>query len=186
MTTTKNVRRTRPRPLNYGWVMKHDWEYRKALRQCRRNLKRYGAAFDETEVKNLFGSMCTFMQRNAFPIDKVLLCFAKGEFNKDVCNRYPKLKELFSGEETVEVIDEIDAEFNKQIMELDDSYKQKLIDYLLPRIECFTDTCMVYPEFWESEKPEDLDIIVPQMIEELKANKLDTVLKHRRILFYEL
>ena len=45
---------------------------------------------------------------------------------------------------------------------------------------------MIYPEDWVEEKPEDLDIIVPQMIEELKSNKLDTVLKHRRKLYYEL
>ena len=50
----KNYHKTRPRPLNYGWIMKHGWNYRKALRQCRMNKKRYGAAFDETEVKELF------------------------------------------------------------------------------------------------------------------------------------
>ena len=144
------------------------------------------AAFDETEVKELFSSMCTFMQKNAFPIDKVLLYFAKGIFNKEVCKRYPKLKELFMGEETIEVIYEIDSIFNKQIIELDDLYKQKLIAFLLPRLECFADTCMTYPEDWVEEKPEDLDIIVPQMIEELKSNKLETVLKHRRKLYYEL
>ena len=44
---------------------------------------------------------------------------------------------------------------------------------------------MKYLEACELEKPEDLDIIVPQMIEELKSNKLDTVLKHRRKLYYE-
>ena len=182
----KNNHKTRPRPLNYGWVMKHDWNYRRALRQCRINRKRYGAAFDETEVKDLFSSMCTFMQKNVFPIDKVLLYFAKGIFNKEVCKRYPKLKELFMGEETIEVIYEIDSVFNKQIIELDEVYKQKLIDFLLPRLECFANTCMIYPEDWVEEKPEDLDIIVPQMIEELKSNKLDTVLKHRRKLYYEL
>lgn len=182
----KNNHKTRPRPLNYGWVMKHDWNYRKALRQCRINRKRYGAAFDETEVKYLFSSMCAFMQKNAFPIDKVLLYFAKGIFNEEVCNRYPKLKELFMGEETIEVIYEIDSIFNKQIIELDDLYKQKLIAFLLPRLECFADTCMTYPEDWVEEKPEDLDIIVSQIIEELKSNKLDTILKHRRKLYYEL
>lgn len=182
----KNYHNTRPRPLNYGWVMKHDWNYRNALRQCRKNKKHYGVAFDETEVKDLFTSMCTFMQKNAFPIDKVLLYFAKGIFNEDVYNRYPKLKELFRGEETIEVIYEIDSVFNKQIIELDALYKQKLIAFLLPRLECFANTCMIYPEDWVEEKPEDLDIIVPQMIEELKLNKLDTVLKHRRKLYYEL
>ena len=182
----KSYHKTRPRPLNYGWVMKHDWNYRRALRQCRKNRKRYGAAFDETEVKELFSSMCTFMQKNAFPIDKVLLYFAKGIFNKEVCKRYPKLKELFMGEETIEVIYEIDSVFNKQIIELDELYKQKLIAFLLPRLECFANTCMIYPEDWVEEKPEDLDIIVPQMIAELKSNKLDTVLKHRRKLYYEL
>ena len=182
----KNNHKTRPRPFNYGWVMKHDWNYRKALRQCRNNRKRYGGAFDETEVKDLFSSMCTFMQKNAFPIDKVLLHFARGIFNEEVYNRYPKLKELFRGEETIEVIYEIDSIFNKQIIELDDLYKKKLIAFLLPRLECFADTCMTYPEDWVEEKPEDLDIIVLQMIEELKSNKLDTVLKHRRKLYYEL
>lgn len=182
----KNYHNTRPRPLNYGWVMKHDWNYRRALRQCRINRKRYGAAFDATEVKDLFSSMCTFMQKNAFPIDKFLLCFANGVVNEDVLNRYPKLKELFMGEATIEVIYEMDSVFNKQIIELDDWYKQKLIEFLLPRLQCFADTCMTYPEDWVEEKPEDLDIIVPQMIEELKLNKLDTVLKHRRKLYYEL
>ena len=90
------------------------------------------------------------------------------------------------GEETIEVIYEIDSVFNKQIIELDELYKQKLIAFLLPRLECFANTCMIYPEDWVEEKPEDLDIIVPQMIEELKSNKLDTVLKHRRKLYYEL
>ena len=126
------------------------------------------------------------MQKNAFPIDKVSLCFAKGIINEDVRNRYPKLIDLLRGEETIEVIDEIDSEFDKQISELGDLYKQKLIDFLLPRLECFADTCMTYPEDWVEEKPEDLDIIVPQMIEELKSNKLDTVLIHRRKLYYEL
>ena len=182
----KNNHKTRPRPLNYGWVMKHDWNYRNALRQCRKNKKHYGVAFDETEVKDLFTSMCTFMQKNAFPIDKVLLYFAKGIINADVRERFPKIVDLLRNEESLDVIDEIDALFNKKIIELDEFYKQKLIDFLLPRLECFADTCMTYPEDWVEEKPEDLDIIVPQIIEELKSNKLDTVLKHRRKLYYEL
>lgn len=182
----KNNHKTRPRPLNYGWVMKHDWNYRNALRQCRKNKKHYGVAFDETEVKDLFTSMCTFMQKNAFPIDKVLLYFAKGIINADVRERFPKIVDLLRNEEPLDVIDEIDALFNKKIIELDEFYKQKLIDFLLPRLECFADTCMTYPEDWVEEKPEDLDIIVPQIIEELKSNKLDTVLKHRRKLYYEL
>ena len=99
----KNNHKTRPRPFNYGWVMKHDWNYRKALRQCRNNRKRYGGAFDETEVKDLFSSMCTFMQKNAFPIDKVLLCFAKGIFNEEVYNRYPKLKELLEAKKPLKL-----------------------------------------------------------------------------------
>lgn len=181
----KNYHKTRPRPLNYGWAMKNR-NYRKALRQCRKNRKRYGAAFDETEVKELFRSMCTFMEKNAFPIDKVLLCFAKGIINADVRERFPKIVELLRGEETVEVMYEIDALFNKKITELDELQKQKLIDFILPRLECFADTCMTYPEDWVEEKPEDLDIVVPQMIEELKANKLDAVLKHRRKLYYDL
>ena len=130
--------------------------------------------------------MCIFMEKNAFPIDKVLLCFAKGIINADVRERFPKIIELLRGEETVEVMYEIDALFNKKITELDELQKQKLIDFILPRLECFADTCMTYPEDWVEEKPEDLDIVVPQMIEELKSNKLDTILKHRRKLYYEL
>ena len=99
--------------------------------------------------------------------------------------RFPKIVELLRGEETVEVMCEIDALFNKKITELDELQKQKLIDFILPRLECFADTCMTYPEDWVEEKPEDLDIVVPQMIEELKSNKLDTILKHRRKLYYE-
>ena len=121
-----------------------------------------------------------------FRSDKVLLCFAKGIINADVRERFPKIVELLRGEETVEVMYEIEALFNKQITELDELQKQKLIDFILPRLECFADTCMTYPEDWVEEKPEDLDIVVPQMIEELKANKLDAVLEHRRKLYYDL
>ena len=39
--------------LNYGCREKNTREYRKALRECRKNKKRYGVAFDDSETWNL-------------------------------------------------------------------------------------------------------------------------------------
>ena len=39
--------------LNYGCVERNSREYRKALRQCRKNKKRFGVAFDDSETWNM-------------------------------------------------------------------------------------------------------------------------------------
>ena len=65
---------TRLRPFNYGYVLKHDWEYRKALRQCRKNKKQYGVAFDNSEAYQ--------MQRH------IVFCFYDiGAMRCDIPNR---------------------------------------------------------------------------------------------------
>ena len=180
-----NYHNTRPRPLNYGSAVRRKWQYRQALRQCRKNKKRYGVAFDETEVTELAVAMCTFMQSNSFPIDKILLYHGRYIINKHIREAYPVLDIPCINEDVAEVLDKLEADLCKQVCELPTRYKQKLVDFLLPRVQCFADTCTYYPDFLEQEKPENLEIIVAQMIEELKNNKLDAVAMHRRILFYE-
>lgn len=39
--------------LNYGCVERNSRAYRKALRQCRKNKKRFGVAFDDSETWNI-------------------------------------------------------------------------------------------------------------------------------------
>ena len=181
----KNYHNRRPRPLNHGSAIRSKWQYRQALRQCRKNKKRYGVAFDDTEVTELAVAMCTFMQSNSFPIDKVLLYHGRYIINKHVREAYPELNLPDINNEVFEAIEKLEADLCKQISQLPDAYKQRLVDFLLPRLQCFADTCTVYPDFLEEEKPENLEIIVAQMIDELKNNKLDTVIMHRRILIYE-
>ena len=177
----KNNHKIRSRSLNYGFVRKHHRGYRNALRQCRKNKKRYGAAFDYTESNDLQMAMCVFMEKHNFPVNKVYLRFyGKAKNGEDIQLLYPKLKELLNGEPVFEVFEEIETDFSKLILGLDESYKLKLIDFLFPRVECFAD--MYLSENLPTE--DDFGKTLQLVINSLKEKNIDKLLIDRKKLFF--
>ena len=140
---------TRKRPFNYGYIEKHDWEYRKALRQCRRNKKRYGAAFDNSEAYQLASAICVFMLTHNYPINKAYLYFkGKGVYKNALYEMHPNFPEDIGAEnwfdEYFKVEEAAHETICKQMAELDNAHKQELIQFAIPRLQFVFDIKSLY------------------------------------------
>ena len=140
---------TRKRPFNYGYIEKHDWEYRKALRQCRRNKKRYGAAFDNSEAYQLASAICVFMLTHNYPINKAYLYFkAKGVYKNALYEMHPNFPKDIGAEnwfdEYFKVEEAAHETICKQMAELDNAHKQELIQFAIPRLQFVFDIKSLY------------------------------------------
>ena len=101
---------TRLRPFNYGYINKHDWEYRNALRQCRRNKKQYGVAFDNSEAYQLANAICLFMLTHNYPISKPYLYFkAQGVYKEQLFVLHPQFPKDFGGDNWVDEYEKVDV-----------------------------------------------------------------------------
>ena len=182
MNKKHHIRRTRL--LNYGWILKHHKGYRNALRQCKKNLKCYGAAFDDSEVTSLDEAMCMFMYKNSFPINKNILCFCvKKSINQELFEIYQKLKKIEAGQPSFDVFLDIEADLCQQITELDNFYKQRLVNFLLPRMQCFVDNNILYPAWRDIETAEEWNDVIRKMMEEIKGLNFKLLLDYRKELF---
>ena len=174
---------TRPRPFNYGYIEKHDWEYRKALRQCRRNKKRYGVAFDNSEAYQLPNAVCVFMLTHNYPINKAYLYFkAKGVYKEELFVLHPDFPKDIAAENWIDEYTKVEErakeEIVKQMAELDNAHKQELIQFILPRLQFISEIQSIYVDDIEDDNQENWLNTIKVMHEELKDGNLNLFLEN--------
>jgi hypothetical protein len=122
----------------YSLIKKGTKEYREALRSVRRNYKRYGAKFDNTELYNLDSTIYKYV-RNHKLIDHPYLeqCGLgdQGRYNK-YWEKQGITLDQFNKDYTTywEKEDEFYKEVNFAISKLTD---KKFFEFLLPRLKAF-------------------------------------------------
>lgn len=179
----KNNYPTRPRPFNYGYIEMHDWEYRKALRQCRRNKKRYGAAFDNSEAYQLPNAVCVFMLTHNYPINKAYLYFkAKGVYKEELFALHPDFPKDIAAENWIDEYTKVEErakeDIVKQMAELDNAHKQELIQFILPRLQFISEIESIYVDDIEDDNQENWLNTIKVMLEELKDGNLNLFLEN--------
>jgi hypothetical protein len=130
----------------YSLIKKGSKEYREALRSIRRNHKKYGAKFDNSELWNLDNTIYKYVNLYGLcehPFLKECISnnvglynnywkqqgVTKEEYNKNCKMYWEKEEELYK-------------EVNLQISKLTD---KKFLDFLLPRLKAFKDKTIGYP-----------------------------------------
>lgn len=174
---------TRPRPFNYGYIEMHDWEYRKALRQCRRNKKRYGVAFDNSEAYQLPNAVCVFMLTHNYPINKAYLYFkAKGVYKEELFALHPDFPKDIAAENWIDEYTKVEErakeDIVKQMAELDNAHKQELIQFILPRLQFISEIESIHIDDIEEDDKENWLNTIKVMLEELKDGNLNLFLEN--------
>lgn len=131
---------------SYSLVKKGTKEYREALRSIRRNYKRYGAKFDNTELYNLDSTIYKYVHIHKL-IDHSYLeqCGLgdQGRYNK-YWEKQGVTLDQFNKDYTTywEKEDEFYKEVNLAISKLTD---KKFFEFLLPRLKAFKNKSNGYP-----------------------------------------
>lgn len=130
----------------YSLVEKGTKEYREALRAIRRNYKRYGAKFDNTELYNLDSTIYKYVHNHKLcehPFLKECVSDNIGFYNKYWKHQgvteddYRKNYRTYWNEEN-----KLREEVNFQISKLTDN---KFLEFLLPRLKAFKNKSNGYP-----------------------------------------
>lgn len=136
--------------LNYGCVERNSREYRKALRQCRKNKKRFGVAFDDSETWNLdlvVLQWCYDNHVHTHPIikrcrfsDRLIEDYVV-EYYADVLSGhradYQEYYRLYN-----EILDNVYKDAFAQIrVRLNDQF----CEFILPRLKRFKEISLTYP-----------------------------------------
>lgn len=155
--------------LNYGYREKNTREYRKALRQCRKNKKRFGVAFDDSEIWNLDMVVlhwCCDNHVHTHPIikrsrfsDRLIEDWIK-EFYEDVLSEYKS-----DCQEYYRMYNEILDNLYKDIFsEIRMGLNNQFCEFILPRLKRFKEISLTYPsdlgiEGWNKYVQEAIDEI---------------------------
>ena len=179
---------TRLRPFNYGYINKHDWEYRNALRQCRRNKKQYGAAFDNCEAYQLANAICLFMLTHNYPVSKPYLYFkAQGVYKEELFVLHPHFPKDFGGENWVDEYEKVDAVAKEvicnDIAALDAEHKNELLQFILPRLQFIVDKESLCPDDCGGPNHGKWLDMIKAMNTELKDGNMNLFLKNMWLLY---
>lgn len=147
----KNNHNTRPKPFNYGLIAKHGAGYRSALRQCKKNLKRYGAGFADNEAQVLSLAICQFMLAQNYPINKIYLNFRGYARNyRKIYLLHPELLSAWKTDGYYEECEKVNViaeqTISQEVALLDEFRKQELINYVLPRLQFAIDAEELCPD----------------------------------------
>ena len=143
--------------LNYGCRELGTREKRKAYRQCRKNKKRFGVAFDDSETWNLDEVFMKFCWNNNIGRTDFMKWYIS---NKRWYTDYEKYDE--------ELKNTLDGITNLGFSAMwEDSRKHiKLCNFLVPRLVRFKQITMGYP--CDMMTPEEWDRYIESTIEEVK------------------
>ena len=146
--------------LGYGYREFGTKEIRKAYRQCRKNFKRFGVAFDDSETWNLDE---TFMK----------FCWDNNIGRTDFMKWYISDKRWYTDyekydEELKNTLDGINLGFTG--LYVDFRKHMKLCNFLVPRLVRFKEITIGYPCDMTSE---EWDKYIESTIEEVKQGCLD-------------
>lgn len=146
--------------LGYGCREMGTKEIRKAYRQCRKNFKRFGVAFDDSETWNL---------------DEVFMkyCWDNNIGRTDFMKWYISNKRWYTDyekydEELKNTLDGINLGFTG--LYVDFCKHMKLCNFLVPRLIRFKEITIGYPC---DMTPEEWDKYIESTIEEVKQGCLD-------------
>ena len=137
--------------LNYGCREKNTREYRKALRQCRKNKKRYGVAFDDSETWNMNMVVLQWCYDNHVHTHPII---KRCRFSDVLIEDY--LKEYYE-EDLSEFKDDF-QEYNRVFnivlentleeifYEIRTKFRYQFCDFILPRLKRFKEIRLTYPQ----------------------------------------
>ncbi len=174
--------------FNYGYIYRRHRGYRKALRQCRRNLQRYGVGFDDSETWDLHAVIIKYLVNHNFPLPhkEFVLCYYHTGGQEGYLDRYyPDLNytKLHYVQEANRILDPLMADVLENIKHYNEEQRQKLIDFVLPRIDRLKNITIGYsPAICNTF--EDWILLLGSMLEELKQNKLNLFLQYFQYLWW--
>ena len=132
----------------YSLIKKGSKEYREALRAIRRNYKKYGAKFDNSELWNLDITIYKYVQLYGLcehPFLKECISDNAGLYNNYWKQQGITKEEYDKNYKTYwEKENELRGEVNLQISKLTD---KKFLEFLLPRLKAFKDKTYGYPAY---------------------------------------
>ena len=165
--------------FNYGCIDRHHRGYRKALRQCKRNLQRYGVGFDDSETWNLDCAILHFLLDKHFPLPHMdfIHCYLYESSLLYLDKYYPDVDYL-DCETGNSIIDSIHADILEQMRQYSYEQKQQLFDFVIPRLDRMKNITIAYPGIDEGATFEGWIETLERMIEELKVQKMDLFLKY--------
>ena len=156
----------------FGWgcVYKNEKRYRKALRQCKKNKKRFGVGFDNSETWNLDHTFFMYLYNTRWirEMDDFLKAYMFWKEEEYVCEKYNipyyEYNDIGAALDTQVVV------LFLHIEKLDDSKKKQLCDFLIPRLIVFKENLHGYPG---NMTEEEWDKYIDDTIEELKQLNFD-------------
>lgn len=156
--------------FNWGCIRKGEKGYRKALRQCKKNKKRFGVGFDNSETWDLDWTFLMYLYNTRWirNHDEFLKAYMFQREEEYVCEKYNIQEYDFLN--IGGVLDKLVHEVFTSINQLDDEKKKQLSDFLIPRLIVFKENLHGYPG---DISPEDWDKYIDDTIEELKQLKFD-------------
>jgi hypothetical protein len=155
--------------LNYGCVERNSREYRKALRQCRKNKKRFGVVFDDSETWNMdlvvlhwccdnYVHRHPIIKRSRFS-DRLIEDWIQDFFEPDL-SEYKR-----GSEEYMKLYDTIYRNIIEDIFyEIRTKFRFQFCEFILPRLKRFKEISLAYPfdlgeEGWDKYVQEAIDEI---------------------------
>ena len=149
--------------LNYGLVKKNSKEYRNALRAIRRNYKKYGAKFDNTEVYALDLTLFKFIYNRGYSKHPYLKWYITGDTYKywNVTLRNYSLSMLNEEEEIRKTI----------LLEVLIKYKEEIVKFLIPRMKAYYDSNIGYPVKYDTFT--NWQNYVKETVEELEKGEIE-------------
>ena len=155
--------------LNYGCREKNTREYRKALRECRKNKKRYGVAFDDSETWNLDMVVLQWCYDNHVHTHPIIKrCRFSEWLIEDYISEYYEegLSEFKNDyQEYSRVFNTIRENMYEDIFyEIRTKFRCQFCDFILPRLKRFKEISLTYPsdlgeEAWNQYVQDAIDEI---------------------------
>ena len=155
--------------LNYGLINKKSRGYRKALRQCKKNKRLYGASFDNSETWYLDNVFYKYCKDHNFFKHKKLDDFADFNYEDKIIEEYERedADASFSVSDHWPLIEQrivsLTNEVNQGVLQnIDDKQREELCKFLVPRIKAFKVLTVAYPldltwEEWEKYIQDTID-----------------------------
>lgn len=151
--------------LNYGLFRKNSKTYRKALRQCRKHKRVYGASFDSSEIYNLCITFYKYCLHHNFSKDKFILHFHNYDLERYYLDNFVRIqnKNIILYSKNMKLVEHIklrEKKFNersdavnKEILDtMNDKQRSELCIFLVPRLKAFKDRTMRFPSDMRMEE----------------------------------
>ncbi len=157
--------------LNYGFIEKHGRHYRRALRECRKNLKRFGVVFDNSETWSLDVAFMKWLYNQQWLTrdnQNVIRAYGQELMDEYInCNFDIKLTDYQALSETQE---ELIKRVFSEVEILDIRLKVRIRNFLVPRLIIFKENLHGYPADMTEE---EWDTYIDETIKEIEQYKYD-------------